>query len=163
MKRVLKRGGIAIVVIFLGIQAVQPERTNPPVDESKTIYAHIKVPPEIKTILERSCIDCHTHNTRWPWYSYVAPTSWLVTRDVRVARSNLNLSMWGDYNEMKQIAKLDQICQELLDDKMPIKPYRTMHPNAELSKAEIDMVCDWVEEARNQLMNPDTTQAARNK
>lgn len=160
MRKAIKWIGIAVIVVFLGMQAVQPERTNPPVDESKTIFAHVNVPPEVKTILERSCFDCHSNQTKWPWYSYIAPSSWLVAGDVKEGRSHLNLSQWGDYNDLKQIARLDQICQELLDDKMPIKPYRLMHPNAALSKAEVDLMCDWVETERDRLMAPDTTESS---
>lgn len=163
MRKAIKWGGIAVVVIALGIQLVQPERTNPPVDESKTIYAHINVPPEVKAILERSCYDCHTHYTKWPWYSYIAPTSWLVARDVKNGRSNMNLSTWGDYTQKKQISKLDQICQELMDDAMPIKPYRIMHPNAALTKAEVDLICTWVDNERDRLIEADSSSSAPEK
>lgn len=156
MRKALKWGGIIVLVIFLGIQLVQPERNNPPVDQAKTIEAYVNVPPEVKSILERSCYDCHTHYTKWPWYSYVAPASWLVARDVKNGRSALNLTTWGDYSKRKRIAKLDQICDELTEDAMPIKPYRIMHPDAALSKAEVDLICSWVDDERDRLMQADT-------
>ena len=163
MRKAIKWSGLAVLVIGLGIQLIQPERTNPTVDESKIIYAHVNVPPEVKAILERSCYDCHTHTTKWPWYSYVAPVSWFLAKDVKNGRASMNLSAWGDYSQRKQIAKLDQICQELMDDAMPIKPYRIMHPNAALSKAEVDMICTWVDNERDRLMGPDTSASAPKK
>jgi hypothetical protein len=149
---VLKWGGIIVLVVFLGIQLIQPDRSNPPVDESLTIYAHLNVPPEVKAILERSCYDCHTHSTKWPWYSYVAPASWLVARDVNTGRENMNLSLWGEYNRRKQITKLDLICDELREDAMPINSYRLLHPDAALSPAEVDLVCSWIDDERDRLM-----------
>lgn len=157
MKKALKWTGIVLAVVFLGMQAVQPERTNPPVDESKTLYALINTPPEVRAIIDRSCTDCHTHNTRWPWYSYVAPTSWLLADDVQEGRSHLNLSTWDQYSASRAIAKLDMMCQEVLDEKMPFPPYLIMHPGAKLSQEEIDLLCDWVETERDKLMQPDTT------
>jgi len=163
MRKAIKWSGLAVLVIGLGIQLIQPERTNPAVDESKIIHAHVNVPPEVRAILERSCYDCHTHTTKWPWYSYVAPVSWLLSRDVKNGRASMNLSTWGDYSQRRQIAKLDQICQELMDDAMPIKPYRIMHPNAALSKAEVDMICTWVDTERDRLMGSDTSASAPKK
>ncbi|MEX1277115.1 MAG: heme-binding domain-containing protein [Bacteroidota bacterium] len=157
MKKALKWIGIVLAVVFLGMQAVQPERTNPPVDESNTLYARINTPPEVRAIIDRSCSDCHSHNTRWPWYSYVAPVSWFLADDVKEARSELNLSDWGQYQKTRAIAKLDMMCQEVLDGKMPFPPYLIMHPGATLSQEEIDLLCDWVETERDNLMQPDTS------
>jgi hypothetical protein len=152
MRKVLKWGSIIVLAILLGIQLIQPDRSNPAVDESMTIYAHLNVPPEVKSILERSCYDCHTHNTKWPWYSYVAPVSWLIAGDVKTGRANLNMSLWGEYNKRKRISKLDLICDELREDAMPIKPYRLLHPDAALSPAEVDLICNWVDTERDRLM-----------
>ncbi len=156
MKKILKWMGIGLLIVFLGMQAVQPERSNPPVDESRTLFALVETPPEVRAIIERSCYDCHSHQTRWPWYSYIAPASWLVAADVKEAREHLNLSEWDRYKELRAIAKLDQMCQEVLDDRMPLPAYLWMHPSAKLSQADIDLLCDWVEKARDNLMEPDT-------
>lgn len=158
VRKIIKWVGIVIVVGFIGMQFKQPDRTNPPLDESKTIYALLNVKPEVKAILDRSCTDCHSHNTTWPWYSYIAPASWLVADDVKEGRKHLNLSDWAHYKPQRAIARLDQICQELQDDKMPIKPYRLMHPNTVLTKQEIDLICAWVETTRDSIMAADTTQ-----
>lgn len=159
MRKVVKWIAVGFVAVFISIQLVQPERTNPPVDESKTIYAIVNVPPEAKAIFERSCYDCHSNNTKWPWYAHVAPVSWLTARDVKKGRSGLNLSTWGNYKKKRQITKLDQISQRLTEDEMPLKSYRLMHPGAVLSKAEIDLVTRWAEKERDRLMGADSTQA----
>ena len=93
--RVLKWIAIGLIVVFLGIQFVRPARTNPPVDESQTISARTQMTPEVAAILDRSCRDCHTHKTVWPWYTNVAPISWWLSNHVSDGRKDLNLSEWG--------------------------------------------------------------------
>lgn len=158
VRTITKWVGIIIVVGFIGIQFKQPDRTNPPLDESKTIYALLNVKPEVKALLDRSCADCHSNNTTWPWYSYIAPASWLVGEDVKEGRKHFNLSVWGSYTRKRAIAKLDEMCMELQDDKMPLKSYRIMHPSTVLSKQDIDLICEWAEATRDSLMAADTTQ-----
>jgi len=94
--RILKWVAIVLIVVFIGIQFVRPGLTNPPVDESQTIFARLQVPPEVASILNRSCRDCHSNQTVWPWYTQVAPVSWWLknhvdqgpTRSVSACRSN---------------------------------------------------------------------------
>jgi hypothetical protein len=157
MRKKLKWIGIVLVALFLAAQLYQPDRSNPPVDESKTIYASLNVPPEVKSILERSCADCHSHNTRWPWYSYIAPTSWLTASDVKSGRANMNLSLWGTYKKTRQVTKLNQISDQLADDKMPLRPYRLMHPNSVLTKQEVDLISRWADKEANRLSEPDSS------
>jgi hypothetical protein len=157
MCKTLKWTAVALLTLFLAAQIYRPERSNPPVDESKTIFATLNVPPDVKAILDRSCTDCHTNNTKWPWYSSVAPTSWLTERDVKNGRSSMNLSVWGTYKKTKQAGKLDDISEQLTTDKMPLKPYRIMHPGSVLSKEEIELVSRWAEKERDRLSEPDTT------
>lgn len=151
MKKYVKWAGVAAGVIFLGIQAIQPDRTNPPVDEAQTIQALLKVPPHVSTIIERSCYDCHSNKTVWPWYSYIAPSSWLVARDVHKGRGEMNFTEWNKYKGLRVISKLDQICMNVNQRTMPLPIYLTMHPGARLTQAEIDTVCAWVESESDRL------------
>jgi hypothetical protein len=159
----LKWAGLVIVALFLAAQFYQPDRTNPPVDETKTIYATLNVPPEVRVILDRSCSDCHSNNTHWPWYSNIAPASWLTAGDVKKGRSSMNLSVWGTYKRTKQAGKLDDISEQLTGDKMPLKPYRMMHPGSVLSRSEIELVSQWAEKERDRLSGPDTAESPGKK
>src|SRR5437588_9274736 len=94
MKRVLKTIAIVLVVLVVGIQVVRPARTNPPVDETQTIGARTQMTPEVASILDRSCRDCHSNKTVWPWYTQVAPISWWLSSHVNEGRQSLNLSEW---------------------------------------------------------------------
>lgn len=153
VKKIIKWIGIVFAIVFIGIQFLRPDRTNPPVDENRTLYARVPVPPEIKTMIERSCSDCHSSNTRWPWYSNIAPVSWLVADDVQEARKHLNLSDFAQYPPLRALAKLDMMCENMQDGLMPLPKYVAMHPDAKLSKEEIDRFCSWVDSVADTLAN----------
>jgi hypothetical protein len=92
LKRIAKWLFIILVVLFLAIQFVRPARTNPAVDESQTIFARTQMTPPVATILNRSCVDCHSNKTVWPWYTNVVPVSWFIVNHVDEGRRLLNLS-----------------------------------------------------------------------
>src|SRR5438876_6423144 len=102
MIRVLKIITIVAVVLIVGIQFVRPARTNPAVDESQTIFARTQMTPPVAAILDRSCRDCHSNKTVWPWYTNVAPVSWFIVNHVNEARPLLNFSQWGTLDRDRQ-------------------------------------------------------------
>jgi len=145
VKRKIVYTAAVIGVLFLGAQIVQPDRTNPPIENALAIATHISVPPDIDSILRNSCFDCHSNETRWPWYSYVAPASWMVARDVAQARRRVNFSEWGKYKRTKALSALESICDETTARTMPLPQYALMHPGATLSQDQIDRLCAWSE------------------
>ena len=149
--KVLKWIAIVLAVGFLGIQFVRPARTNPPVDESQTIFARAQVPPPVTAILDRACRDCHSSKTDWPWYSNVAPISWWLTDHVNNGRKELNVSEWGRLDRDRQDRKLRQICDEVQDGMMPLSSYLPMHPHAKLSAEDKKVLCDWTDAERERL------------
>ena len=149
--RVLKRIAIGLVVVFLGIQFIRPARTNPPVDESQTIFARTQITPQVAAIFNRSCIDCHSNKTVWPWYTNVAPVSWWLSNHVNTGRQMLNLSEWGRLDQDRQDRKLRQICDEVQDGVMPLSSYLPMHPKARLSDQDKKTLCDWTDAERERL------------
>ena len=152
-KKILKITAIVLVVGFLGMQAVRPARTNPPVDESQTIFARTQMTPQVASIFDRSCRDCHSNKTIWPWYTQVAPVSWWLSNHVNEGRRNLNLSEWAKLNSDRQDRKLRQICDEVQDGVMPLSSYTPMHPQAKLSDQDRKTLCDWTEAERQRLTN----------
>src|SRR2546430_1132535 len=115
VRKVLKWTVIVLVVAFIAVQFRRPARTNPPVDESQTIFARTQMTPQVATIFNRSCVDCHSNKTVWPWYSHVAPVSWLLADDVDTGRRMMNLSEWARLDQDRQGKKLRQICDEVSD------------------------------------------------
>jgi hypothetical protein len=149
--KILKAIAIGAVVLFAAIQLHRPERVNPPVDPSRTLQAQVNVSPEAAAILDRACRDCHSHETRWPWYSHVAPVMWWLADHVDEGREHLNLSDWSKYDARRADRKLDEICEEATKGHMPLRGYPFMHPEARLTEGDVRALCVWTEEARRIL------------
>lgn len=151
MRKVLKWIVIIVVVVFIVMQFYRPAKTNPPIDQTQTIEAHTQMTPQVAAILDRSCNDCHSNKSRWPWYSNVAPVSWFVIDHVNDARKDLNFSEWSKRDKDRQGRKLQQICDEVTSGAMPLTSYTPMHPGSALSPADIKTLCDWTNGERQRM------------
>ena len=135
---------LGLVAVLILIQVVQPSRTNPPVVASRSLEAHVQVPPEVQTVLERTCYNCHSSATVWPWYSHVAPVSWLVTSDVNTARGHINFQNWeAQISPQEGQEHLGLICKLIREGDMPPLKYRIMHKDSYISPDEANAVCAW--------------------
>lgn len=143
MRKWLKRSLMALVVLAAVAQFVRPARTNPVSNPQEHMQALLPVHPEVAGAFSRACNDCHSNTTVWPWYSNVAPASWLVINDVKEGRSEMNFSAWGTYNAEKQQKLLGKICEEVRGGEMPGAAYTLVHRNAKLSDADRQAVCSW--------------------
>lgn len=137
MTRWLTRSGIILVVALVAIQLVPVERTNPPAEGAVPVAA------ELKTVLKRSCYDCHSNETKWPWYARVAPVSWLITNDVKEGRREVNFSIWNQYGDARKARKFKEIVEQVEANKMPQWYYVLLHPEAKLSAREKEMILKW--------------------
>lgn len=151
-KQILKFVGIVIGVLFLVIQFYQPKRENPPVDQTQIIDVQLQVPDSVSTILKRSCYDCHSNETTWPFYSYIAPVSWLVSYDVIEGRKELNFSEWGKYKMKRQGRKLSEIASEIESGEMPMPKYTLVHHGAKLSEPEKTLLISWSKNEYKKMM-----------
>jgi hypothetical protein len=140
----VKWGVVGAIAILILIQFIQPSRTNPPVIASRSLEARVPVPMKVQTILQRSCYNCHSSATIWPWYSHVAPISWMIVSDVNTARSHINMQDWAaQINEKEGKEHLGLICKLVREGTMPPAKYRIMHKEAYLSPEDTDAVCAW--------------------
>ena len=140
MSRRLKQVALSLLVLFAAAQLIRPNRTNPPVDESRTLQAHAGTANELVTVLDRSCGDCHSNKTVWPWYSEIAPLSWLMAYAVNEGRKAVNFSDWTAYTSDQQQVLLAQSCQDVSQGKMP-GAYTMVRPDTRLSPQDIEVVC----------------------
>ncbi len=140
----IKKITIAVVVILVAIQLIPVDRTNPPVSQD------INPPENISAILRTSCYDCHSNETKWPWYSYVAPVSFLVTGDVNKGRKHLNFSEWDKYDEKKREKIAEEMIEEVEVGGMPLSNYTTIHPEAKLDGAKIKQLKEWAVKGEDQ-------------
>ena len=154
MGRVLKVTGFVLLAGVVGIQAMRPDRANPPTAAEQHLAARMPISLEAAAVLDRSCRDCHSNQTRWPWYTEVAPVSWFVANHVNHGRSHLNYSEWDKYPASKAAHKLEEMCEEARGGNMPLPSYLWIHRGAKLSPADIETLCAWTAAARAALARP---------
>ena len=134
----MRRALLVGLGVLVAIQLVPVSRDNGP----GTVDA-VEAPPEVTALLRRVCANCHSGATEWPWYSRVAPVSWLVADDVRIGRQQLNFSEWGRYSARQAENKLEEICAVVQAEAMPPKKYTLAHPQAKLTAVDVKAVCAW--------------------
>ncbi|MCK9408017.1 MAG: heme-binding domain-containing protein [Bacteriovoracaceae bacterium] len=152
VRKPLKYFLIVCAIMLVMMQFIQPNRDNPPVDASMTLTTQLKVPSEVAALLERGCRDCHSNQTVWPFYSYIAPASWLVSYDVMEGRKHFNMSEWGKYKEGKKIQKLSGIFQAVSERSMPLPKYIPLHPEANFTDAERSVLSLWAQQEGERMM-----------
>jgi hypothetical protein len=144
---------VGVVLLMIGIQFVPNElpaveATNP----GDIISAGI-VSKDVAAIFKKSCYSCHSNETIYPWYSYVAPTSWLVAKDVREGREQLNFSNWQDYDMLGKLGKLDDIVIEVGEETMPMGIYTLIHTSAKLDNKQRERIIAWAEDAMDMVVD----------
>jgi hypothetical protein len=135
--RVARWAGLAVVVVLALIQLIPSDRTNPPVQFD------VDAPDEVKEILRRACYDCHSHETRWPWYSRVAPISWWIVDHVEHGRGDLNFSEWPVLDFYAQELSFKDIEEQITKGEMPLRSYTILHPEARLTDDERETILRW--------------------
>ena len=148
MRKFIKRSVIVVAVLLVLIQVIRPARTNPPIDQTRTIEARMQMPEEVGMLFDMSCSDCHSYETKWPWYSKVAPVSWLLWSDVQEGRSAMNLSDWAQYDSRRENEKLGNIEKLVSRGVMPLWQYRLMHREAGLSPDDVKLLVEWTRAER---------------
>jgi hypothetical protein len=138
MRRAIVFGFAALIVAFVAIQFIPIATENPPVE------AEIDTPSEVKAILRRSCYDCHSNETRWPWYSHVAPFSWLVSYDVAKGREELNFSTWSRLSTREQVERMEESWEVVSEGEMPLWYYLPAHPEARIRANDREVLQAWV-------------------
>ena len=129
---------LILALAFIAIQLVPVKRDNPAGKDT------FNAPANVKEIIVRSCYDCHSNQTRWLWYSYVAPISWIASDHVHEAREEMNLSNWAKLPPEKQKRKMWSMLEHIEEGEMPLSHYLTFHPEAKLSKKDRDVMREWV-------------------
>jgi heme-binding protein len=138
--RRLKQVVVVFVVVFAAAQVVRPARSNPPTDVGRTIQAQTATTSGLAAILDRSCRDCHSNATVWPWYTQIAPVSWLMSYGVTKGRAAVNFSEWAGYPPEQRRLLLALSCQDVSEGKMP-GPYTLVRPETRLSAGDVETIC----------------------
>ncbi len=149
MKKILKWIFVALVATFVLLQFTNPPRTNPPVVSD--LMAKNAPPPQVAAMLHAACYDCHSSETKWPWYSRVAPMSWLIANDVNDGRKNLNLSDWPNDNPTRAAKRLEDMSEEIGYGEMPPKKYTAIHTDARLTPSQLKELTDWLDSEASRM------------
>lgn len=142
-KKIFKRLLLVLLGVFVVLQFFRIDKTNPPVVKEQDFIAITAPPDNIETILRAACYDCHSNETRYPWYSNVAPVSWWLKHHVDEGREHLNFSAWGTFPLKKQDHKLDECAEEVEEGEMPMSSYTITHGDAKLSDAQKKELAQW--------------------
>jgi hypothetical protein len=136
----------AFIVLFIIIQLLPVNPGNPPTAST------MKIVGKARPIMKKACLDCHSHETVWPWYSQVAPVSWFIANHVNEGRDHLNFASWYEYEEKQQIKLYEEIVEVLQKDEMPMWSYKMLHPEANLTETEKEVIISWARSNRDLLI-----------
>lgn len=152
MKKYLKIAAIVILAALVIIQFIPvnyPENVSP---NPGDIIENGVATAEIGAILKTSCYDCHSNQVVYPWYSKVAPVSWLLKKDIMEGKEELNFSEWTTYNKRRMLKKLDEVKEMVEEDEMPLGIYTFIHGDAKLSETQKQQLIEWVDATTASVM-----------
>ena len=142
---------LAIGIIFIAIQLIRPSHNENGQAISDDISKAVMVPYSIQSILKNSCYDCHSNNTRYPWYSNIQPVYWFMSNDINKGKKELNFDEFGSYSARRQLSKLNEIENAITEEIMPLPSYLLMHKTARLSAIEKTMLVKWAQQSADSL------------
>ncbi|ODS89485.1 MAG: hypothetical protein ABS44_04485 [Chryseobacterium sp. SCN 40-13] len=134
---------VIVVAVVLAIQFIPVERNVSTVPPGQSFEKTEKVPANVAAILKVSCYDCHSNNTRYPWYSELQPGAWFMAQHIKKGKEELNFDEFNNYSKRRKKAKIKSIISQIEKDEMPLKSYRMMHGNARLSADEKKELLDF--------------------
>lgn len=152
LKKILKIIAVVLVLAFAALQFYRPDRTNPTVNPAETLEASTDLPSDVRAVLQRSCNDCHSNETSYPWYSNVSPFSWFLDDHIRHGRSELNFSVWNTYEKSRKMRKLDEICEVIESSEMPLPSYLWIHRDAVLKSENARRLCSWAADEKTRVL-----------
>ena len=138
---------LIMIGILLAIQAIRPEKTNPPIEDSIAL----KAATPLMHVLKKSCFDCHSYETKWPWYAQIAPLSWSIVSHVNDGREALNFSEWKKIPKKIKIKRLKRMKQTTNNGMMPLSSYLLLHKEATLTSEDKTLIKAWCDKALKSL------------
>ena len=149
--KILKKILLGLFIVFIVIQFIRPAHNTSgqvlPTDITKTI----NVPDKILDVFKNSCYDCHSNDTRYPWYVSIQPMGWIMADHIKTGKANFNFSEFGTYSKRKQANKLRSLAETVNKGSMPISSYTIMHTDAKVSEENKKLITDWVAKTRDTI------------
>lgn len=135
---------LGLLFALVVIQFIQPERNQSTTKLPTDITNVVNVPEDVQSVLAKSCYDCHSNNTVYPWYSHIQPAAWFLADHIKEGKQELNFSEFGSYTAKRQYKKLGEIAEEVEEGEMPISSYTLIHGDAELTTKQKALLVAWV-------------------
>jgi hypothetical protein len=151
--KIIRISAIVVLILFIAIQFIPKNMPEGQETGGSDLMATIEVSDQVAEILRISCYDCHSFETRYPWYSRVAPSAWLVAKDIREGREELNFSGWADAPLRRQIGMLESIAEEVEKGEMPLAVYTVIHRKAKLDEEQVAAIVRWTEEVTEKILD----------
>jgi len=134
---------VLLAIAFIVIQFFHPEKNISEAAPVNHISKKFPYPAEVEKIISFSCYDCHSNNTRYPWYSHIQPVAWWLNDHIKEGKSHLNFDEYASYPAFRQYRKFDQTIKEIKEDEMPLPSYLVGHPKAALSPEQKETITAW--------------------
>lgn len=144
--RIIKNILLGLLGVLVVIQFFRIDKTNPPVEPGQDFLNLAAPPAELGTLIRNACYDCHSNETKYPWYTNVQPVAWWVKDHIDEGREELNFSEWGTYNAKKRAHKMEEAVEETKEGEMPLSSYTWVHANSRLSDAQRQELAAWFQE-----------------
>jgi hypothetical protein len=146
-----KKIGWALLIIIVVIQFIRPEKNQAATVSANDISHLYTVTPEVNKILNRACNDCHSNNTRYPWYSNIQPVGWWLASHVTDGKKHLNFSEFTTYEPKRQHHKIEEVIEEVKENHMPLDSYLWIHDEAKLSHRDKEVLLVWASVLAEQI------------
>lgn len=144
---------IVIIIVLVLIQFFRPEKNISAQKSPVDITNSYPTSDSVNVILDKACNDCHSNNTKYPWYNNIQPVAWWLANHIREGKEELNFSEFGSYSIARQYHKLEEVKKLVDKDEMPLGSYTIIHTNAKLTDAEKKTLTNWTEGIRNEMKN----------
>lgn len=152
MKKRLKKVGIALFLVLIAIQFYQPALNQSSVQNyTNDFLITTKAPKNISKLIQTSCYDCHSNNTKYLWYDYIQPARFFMESHIATGKENLNFNEWGNYSSRKQNNKLERIAKQIESNEMPLSSYTLIHKKAILTASQKKEVLDWINKTKDSI------------
>lgn len=142
---------IALLFIFIIIQFIRPAKNQSSEIAADDISKHFTVPQNVQMILQRSCNDCHSNNTHYPWYSNIQPVYWWLQKHINDGKKELNFSTFASYTPKRQVHKLNETIEQIKSGEMPLNSYLWIHHDAKLNTTDQKALTDWATTLKNEI------------
>ncbi len=142
----MKKLGFVLLAFFLAIQLIPRSYNLSDKEETNDILTLYKAPKEIETLIKTSCYDCHSNNTRYPWYNKIQPAAWFMQGHIKEGKEELNFSEFASYSKRKQRSKIKSMIDQIEEGEMPLWSYTLAHRDAKLSAEDKVALIQWLEE-----------------